>query len=664
MKRMLSFLALAAVAAVLCMSAPSPSTFDTGIPMEMSVTGLGDARSVQESYARWSAGFEREGGSRSLTLALGWSKALSVEHTLAQGTARVDLADGRVTVEAQGLPADALDVWLVDNLPAPADSVRPESHDRHVYVGRMSTEGATARLAARLGPQAFRDFDVDLVVVAQNDRTPASGGLLVGSPTLFQRMHRREERARLGLRSLAEAVPQAPAAPGAWAHLLRTVQMPVARADHDEGALVAAGRALFFTQTFAGNGRTCGTCHPTSNNLTIDPLFIAGLPAADPLFVAERLPALAAGFENPQLMRQVGLILENLDGFDKPGVMRGVPHIFAMTPTLNPSITDQSTVPPAQRTGWSGDGAPGGGTLRDFSTGAVTQHFTKRLNRQPGVDFRLPTDAELDAMEAFMLSVGRVDDLDLSTLRFRSQVVELGRRIFGNDGADTVAQGKCFRCHDNAGATLAGTTENGNFNTGVESLPSLPSRLLDPARTPFDGGFGRGANAALGGFGDGKFNTPPLVEAADTGPFFHNNAVDTIEAAVAFYSTDAFAQSPSGQFLGPIRLAATETFAVAGLLRALNALENIRQAQEENTRSFSANNIHRARIHLGQSIEETQDALDVLRAAGLQPTAVLRLREALVLLRQAFDEPNKNRRDPLVQQATAKKAAARADILL
>ena len=32
--------------------------------------------------------------------------------------------------------------------------------------------------------------------------------------------------------------------------------------------------------------------------------------------------------------------------------------------------------------------------------------------------------------------------------------------------------------------------------------------------------------------GDGTFNTPPLVEAADTGPFFHNNSVSTIEGAV------------------------------------------------------------------------------------------------------------------------------------
>src|SRR5439155_1204409 len=85
-----------------------------------------------------------------------------------------------------------------------------------------------------------------------------------------------------------------------------------------------------FRETFNGNGRTCGTCHPAENNFTIDPKFIATLPPNDPLFVAEFTPALAQHFEKPELMRKVGLILENLDGFDdlpNKFVMRGVPHI-------------------------------------------------------------------------------------------------------------------------------------------------------------------------------------------------------------------------------------------------------------------------------------------------------------------------------------------------
>ena len=41
------------------------------------------------------------------------------------------------------------------------------------------------------------------------------------------------------------------------------------------------------------------------------------------------------------------------------------------------------------------------------------------------------------------------------------------------------------------------------------------------------------------------FNSPSLVEAADTAPFFHNHTVPDLESAVAFYGSDAFLQSPS-----------------------------------------------------------------------------------------------------------------------
>ena len=56
-----------------------------------------------------------------------------------------------------------------------------------------------------------------------------------------------------------------------------------------QGELIARGRQLFFNETFNGNGRTCGTCHPAENNLTLDPAFIATLPPNNPLFVAELL---------------------------------------------------------------------------------------------------------------------------------------------------------------------------------------------------------------------------------------------------------------------------------------------------------------------------------------------------------------------------------------
>ncbi len=95
------------------------------------------------------------------------------------------------------------------------------------------------------------------------------------------------------------------------------------------GELIARGADLFFNERFDGNGRTCATCHPADNNFTLDPAFIARLPADDALFVSEREPALAT-LENARLLREFGLVLENTDGFDRPGVFRGVPHTLVL----------------------------------------------------------------------------------------------------------------------------------------------------------------------------------------------------------------------------------------------------------------------------------------------------------------------------------------------
>src|SRR5881296_806659 len=333
--------------------------------------------------------------------------------------------------------------------------------------------------------------------------------------------------------------------------------------------LIARGKNLFFNETFNGNGRTCGTCHRAEANLSINPAFIATLPPTDPLFVAEFNPDLKKNFENPKLMRQFGLILENLDGFDdleNKFVMRGVPHVLALRTSVNSNQ--------GPRTGWSGDGAPGDGSLRSFATGAVVQHFTRTLNRVPGVDFRLPTGEELDALEAFQLSLGRQQDLALP-LPLKGTVPKRGQEIFLDNKL-----GKCNICHVNAGATAnfpgRGSLGNANFNTGVEDLPDQPARLTG-RRVPRDDGFRTP--------GDGTFNVPPLVEAADTGPFFHNNAIETIEGAVAFYDGEAFNKSPAGLALAKadpegkgIEPDGTQSVAIAAFLRVSNVLENIRQS--------------------------------------------------------------------------------------
>jgi len=413
--------------------------------------------------------------------------------------------------------------------------------------------------------------------------------------------------------------------------------------------LIAKGKYLFFQETFEGNGRTCGTCHRAERNLTIDSTFIAKLPKDDPLFVAEFTPELKENFENPKLMREFGLILENLDGFGdlkNKFVMRGVPHTLA----LKTSVTS----PQGHRTGWSGDGAPGDGSIRSFATGAVIQHFTKTLNRVPGVDFRLPREDELDALEAFQLSTGRQEDVELP-LSLKGTVPKRGQEIFLDD-----TLGKCNICHVNAGATtivLGRNLGNANLNTGVENLPDQPARLTKEL-VPADDGFGRPGN--------GTFNVPPLVEAADTGPFFHNNAIETIEGAVGFYDGESFNNSPAGRLLAQndpkksgIELDGTQIVAIAAFLRVLNALENIRQSIELLSNSLNKRICKGKEIkeNLNQAVHEADDSIRVLSGAGLHPEAVQHLEKARKLTKRAIGNPffrRKFTRDAISEQEKAR----------
>ena len=411
--------------------------------------------------------------------------------------------------------------------------------------------------------------------------------------------------------------------------------------------LIAKGRALFFEETFDGNGRTCGSCHPAENNFTIDPAFIATLPDDDPLFVAEFNPDLAENFENPTLMREFGLILENQDGFDDLANnfnMRGVPHTLG----LNSSIDN----PNGPMTGWSGDGSPGDGSLRSFAVGAVIQHFTKTLNRVAGVDFRLPTEEELDALEAFQLSLGQQEELTLP-LHLKGLVPARGQEIF-NDST----LGKCFMCHFNAGANadpsiFGPNAGNMNFNTGIEELPDQPADLTDEL-VPEDDGFGTPGN--------GKFNTPSLVNAADTGPFFHNNSIETIEGAVGFYDGESFNESPAAELVGGIELDGTQIVAIAAFLRVINTLENIRLSIEflESFRNRQFLGNEEFNKLLERALQETDNSITVLTSGGLHPVAVAHLREARRLTQKVIQN---HALSSLIEQAINEEKAARNDII-
>jgi hypothetical protein len=317
--------------------------------------------------------------------------------------------------------------------------------------------------------------------------------------------------------------------------------------------------------------------------------------------------------------------------------------------------------------GWSGDGSSGSGSLREFAIGAVTQHFTKSLNRFVGQDFKLPKENQLDALEAFQLSLGRSKDFILGNITFTEANANTGKGLFINGGGNPNFTGTCNFCHTNGGARSAGLgNENRNFNTNIEARDH-PARngspdVLDP-NFPFDGGFGQTPPNPSPRviFGNGTFNTPSLVEAADTAPFFHNNVERRLVDAVAFYSGPEFnAVAGTAGF----NFTPAQNEKIADFLRGLNTLQNIDVAVRELQEILDNNNNPRNEQdkRLQTAFEETQDAIDVLTGQDVFQLALPDLNTARARISQAQLNTNQSQRRQLVQQAINSLVAARGQV--
>jgi hypothetical protein len=242
--------------------------------------------------------------------------------------------------------------------------------------------------------------------------------------------------------------------------------------------------------------------------------------------------------------------------------------------------------------------------------------MTKRLDRVAGTDFRVATEAEGQAVARFMIELGRKNEIDLASIGFADARSDTGRQRF-------LAVG-CNGCHRNGGANTGANVENRNFNTGVELArhPALAS-------FPRDGGFGLTPTNPDGSFGDQTFNSTPVIEAADTGPFFHTDTTvsgapshntdvaETIEEAVAFYGGDAFAAARGAR----LAITATDIVDIGRFLRGLNAVFNIQiaikrvlGARELGNRFGIAQRLLQNRVLVLARVE-ISDALQVLQEA-------------------------------------------------
>lgn len=639
--------------------------------------GHGDIDTLKLALNSWRTNYEIKGGSPEiLKLSLGYSKVLSKQLTQARGLLQFNLKNGELVFQAKGLDAGNYDLWLLDNL---GGSVLPEAGDKTLHLGRFTAADGKGRLDTRLERSRMLGFSLDTVIVSKAGENPVDNVILAGTPDLMLKLYYADKpwlTTAMGDFRNSVADKDFP-----FAFLLPKAAQAHTSSDLTPvlGALVAKGRHIFHNETFAGNGRTCGTCHRADNNFTLDPNYIMTLPPTDPLFVAETNPALAE-LENPVLMRKHGLILTNVDG-PNVDIFRSVPHTLALSTTIAKETiaaggefaADEDF---AHATGWSGDGAPGSGSLREFTEGAIRQHMPKTMNRIAGRDFRLPSDAELDAVEAYMLSLGRSKDYPVYQISFNDPLVESGKVLFDTktnpvvDGEPAYGQtANCNGCHQNAGGRSSSTKANPTRNTGVENMKIHPARLLVPDMA-YDGGFGVtettcGPNRDQICYGDGRFNTPPLIEAADTPPFFHNNAVSTLEEAIAAYNSEAFNSSPGSLSKDKdrsVKLDSTQVVALASFLRTLNALENIRQSDklDNQAKRISNNATARELARLGR--KENQDAIRVLKEGvlGTNWKAVQKLEKAEYFQGLALLAPVKAVRNRILSLALDQKQQARA----
>ncbi len=242
----------------------------------------------------------------------------------------------------------------------------------------------------------------------------------------------------------------------------------------------------------------------------------------------------------------------------------------------------------------------------------------------PGVDFRVATEDEGQRVALFMRELGRKNDVNLTAVGFSDAGAQTGRQRFLDVG--------CNGCHNNAGANSGGGANNvgnvnRNFNTNVES-----SRNSALQGFPLDGGFGATPANPDGSFGDVTFNSTPLIEAADTGPFFHTDtaiigapafnaqSANTIEEASAFYATPAFANRPGGNGQ-PLAMNATDITNIGRFLRAANAVFNVQMAFKRLQGSqgvgnqFGNNQLAVQQRLLVLARVEVDDAIEVLQGA-------------------------------------------------
>ena len=355
-----------------------------------------------------------------------------------------------------------------------------------------------------------------------------------------------------------------------------------------QGNAVSEGKRLFESETFGGNGRTCGTCHSKTTG-TVSPrdaqLLFKTRPK-DPLFLADgsddglgngttRIQAHATILMRVPLAPNVRLAAKPFE--THMIVSRGIPTTFN-TPATDPILMLDGRQP----------------NLQSQALGAIIDHAKATL---------LPSSADLDRIKAFQLTneffsspevmkfAGGGPDPGLP--RGETDSEKRGRRFF-EDEIDFVDanHGLCAGCH--AGPMLNETNEFLQIILGIPKGTRFQSILvselnavgnpvqefifnkgLPNERSVFSPDIGRSAITGVTDLADptfshfNAFKIPQMRGIRDTGPYFHDNSAKTLEDVMAHYAIFFAIVTPPPGVPGSVRLTAQDQADIVAFMKLL-----------------------------------------------------------------------------------------------
>jgi len=293
-----------------------------------------------------------------------------------------------------------------------------------------------------------------------------------------------------------------------------------------------AGEDLFFHETFAGNGRTCATCHDPRNEFTMSPQLAQERRALDPehpLFRpvdsddgggADYTTVLQHALFNVTLALPPTVTLPDFPGRRTITVRRGVPSI------ANAAITGP----------YLADGRAA--TLQDQAAGAIRDHIQPTRPVLPN---------ELDAIAAFERELfyplrlrALTDAADpLPRPPGFSLALSGAAALRGKEAFDL----RCRRCHDGETFDQPKNSSFPKFSSVFVSevnklgLPMIRLRFLQSDGSPVIVETPDPGRAATTGdvFDLNAFETPPLRGLKHTPPYFHDNSAATLEEVIQHY---------------------------------------------------------------------------------------------------------------------------------